>query len=243
MVLVCLFIFIYEIIMSIISYKILERYSWKECLIAIIILNFGISIISNRANFFRILITSIIESGIMMVVYLYIYNKDYDERDYIFRASFLNIFAFCGYMLTSSLLSSSHGFGEIIKVFGMILLFIVGLNALGYVMQKGEHGNGVLILVDSVIYMIVLLVLMKKQGVVLGNITKSAGAISMLLKLIIFCIVSGSTTAIIDKGAYEETDNIKSYLVISCLKKYAVDATILTGMVMYLMSKVWFSFR
>ena len=234
-----LFLIAYEIIISLISYKVLERYSWKECLIANIIITFAVTIIKLKPlGLFKIILISVIQSGIMQVLENYMYNKDYDIRDYILRTTFLNISALGGCISTCLLWSGANGVGTLIKLFGIIIAIIVGINALGYVLLNGQQENGLLILVDSVIYIIGLLLLLKSQGIDINTITQSTETVNSLIKLICLCVVFGIITAITCRSVYDETDEFNKYLIISSFKTYAIDMTIYLGIFVYLMNSV-----
>ena len=90
-----LFLIAYEVIISIISYKILEQYSWKETIMANCIITLGVSLIKlHGLGLIRILITVLVQTATMVAIEIYMYNKEYEFKDYILRTSSLNLFAF-----------------------------------------------------------------------------------------------------------------------------------------------------
>ena len=231
-----LFLVAYQIIISIISYKVLERYSWKENAIANLVITLGVSFIKlNGLDFIKILTTAIVQTATMVVVENYMYNKDYDIRDYIFRTTFLNTFAAGGEIMTCLLWVASD---SIIKTFGLIILLVLGVNTLGYIILSGGQSSGILMLIDSVVYVIVLFVFFKIAGIDMDMILSTTTTTNNVLKLIMLCVAFGIVTAVSDKGAYEETEDMKGYMVIGSLKTYAANMTIVLGIYIYLLHSI-----
>ena len=71
---------------------------------------------------------------------------------------------------------------SVIKTFGLLIIFVIAINAIGYVLMESGQGSGLIILLDCVIYIVAAIMISKSNGGNLLDLTKSSETINTFLK-------------------------------------------------------------